>query len=126
MCRIRMKKGWRLAFAVVLAIPFFTARAQPLPDHVLPAFRQGPTGLQMEVPAAGVPLVDVSLDGKTRAPLHPSSPAVTVRVDPRIELMSVVQAVDGYMLTTPYDSAYKKEVLERSASRSRPSVIGWA
>ncbi len=35
-----------------------------------------------------------------------------VRIDPRIELMSVVQAVNGYTLTTQYDSAYKRDVLE--------------
>ncbi len=38
-------------------------------------------------------------------------PRVTVTIDPRIELMSVVQAVDGYMLTTQYDFSYKTDVL---------------
>lgn len=37
--------------------------------------------------------------------------AIPVRVDPRIELMTAIQLVAGYDVLTPYECAYRREVL---------------
>ncbi|HUF03417.1 MAG TPA: DUF4932 domain-containing protein [Aridibacter sp.] len=48
---------------------------------------------------------------------------VSVDVDPRIELMSVLQVLTGYMLVTRDDSDYKQEVLQSFSSYSEHRAV---
>lgn len=55
--------------------------------------------------------------------LQLTGPQIPVGVDPRIELMGVVQVLADYFVVTPYDSKYKQDVIEYfSPYRNHPAV----
>lgn len=59
----------------------------------------------------------------TTVPTEPSGGSVRVVVDPRIELMGIVQLLNGYFLTTEYDFVYKLDALSHFSSfRDHPAV----
>lgn len=50
-------------------------------------------------------------------------PSLRVTVDPRIELLAVVQLLSGYRFLTRYDVSYKRDVIEYfSPHKNHPAV----